>query len=105
MVLDELEAVECIAFLLVSAGCLKTEPKDYGPMRLLAAANWLSEKTLPRASNNWKPFMAKLVSEIPVIQRERQQDPDKYYAFIDECSAELARILLRLKPNNEQHDE
>lgn len=92
--LDEMDAIECLAFLIVSAGCLKDEPKDYGSMRLLAAARLLSEKIAPRASAKWKPFFDRLAAEIPDIQRERQQDPEKYYGFIEQCSAELTRMLL-----------
>ncbi|MFN8452221.1 MAG: DUF6092 family protein [Anaerolineae bacterium] len=92
--LEEMDAIECIAFLLVSAGCLKDEPKDYGSMRLLAAARLLSEKIAPRASAEWKPFFDRLVTEIPDIQRVRQQDPEKYYGFIEQFSADLTRMLL-----------
>lgn len=92
--LEEMDAIECIAFLIVSAGCLKDEPKDYGSMRLLAAAKLLSEKISPRASAEWKPFFEKLVAEIPEIQRERQKNPEKYYGFIEERSAELTKLLL-----------
>lgn len=92
--LNEMDAIECIAFLIVSAGCLHDEPKDYGSMRLLAAVRLLSEKISPQASAEWKPFFERLVAEIPTIQRERQQNPEKYYGFIEQCSAELTKLLL-----------
>lgn len=103
--LDEQDAIELIAFLLVSAGCLKAEPKDYGPMRLLAAAKLLSEKMLPQADERWQPFIQKLVDEIPQIQRERQRNPERYYAFIEECSAELTRKLLSMTPSDDAQEQ
>lgn len=104
-ILAEIEVVELIAFLVTSARGLVTEPQDYGPMRLMAAASWVSEKALPNTSDKVKPLLSMLVTRIPDIQRERRRDPSSYVAFIDECCREIARYLMEVLPQGDQEDE
>jgi Family of unknown function (DUF6092) len=50
-VLSENEAVELLAYLVTAARTQLDEPAEYGPLRLLAAAQRLGEMILPRVSD------------------------------------------------------
>ncbi len=51
MVLSQDEALEFVAFLVTGARCLMDEAVDYGPMRLLEAAERLCRWVAPRSDN------------------------------------------------------
>jgi len=93
LVLSEGEVIELLAYLITSARGLLHEETAYGPLRLLTAAQRLSNLVLPRASDQAVPFLTMLIEEIPVWQRERKRDPGKYAAFIDEGCIAVAREL------------
>ena len=92
---SEQEAIEVIAFIISSAGGLAHEPKDYGPMRMVEATRRLTNLLLPQASEEVKPLLTMLSSEIEVWQAERRKNPEGYLAFIDECCRQVAHQLKR----------
>lgn len=95
LVLSEQETVELLAFLLSSARGLIREPKDYGPMRLLVAAERLSRNALPRANAEFAPSLRMMADGMEFWHWGRRQDPEGYVAFLDECCEQIARDLLR----------
>lgn len=93
LVLSEQEVIELLAYLITSARGLLHEEKDYGPLRLLNAAQRLSNLALPRASDQTALFLTMLTEEIPVWHRERKRDLGKYAVLIDEGCRAVAREL------------
>ncbi len=95
LVLSEDEALELLAFLVSAARLLLDEPVDYGPMRLLSAAQRLSGAAAPRASEATRAVLQGLAEEIPRGLRGRIQDRDGYAAFVDEACRTVAAELAR----------
>jgi hypothetical protein len=97
-VLSENEFFELFAFLITSASQLATEPKDYGPMRLTAAATRLGAFALPRVDQGLQVYLRAFLAEIPNWQRERRRNPEGYLSFLEDCSRRLAEELMRRDP-------
>lgn len=105
LVITERQTVELLAFLTASARGLISEPKDYGPMRLLEAAKRLCLLVLPQARGQSRQFVTGLVESIDQTQSERRADPEKYAALMDECCRVVARELLRQEEGGRRGDE
>lgn len=95
MVLSQDEALELVAFLVTGARCLMDEAIDYGPMRLLEAAERLSRYVSPRSDDAAaRSLFEKLAMNIPPQIGRRNADPKGYLAFIDESCRLIAGVLL-----------
>jgi hypothetical protein len=95
MVLTEEEALELIAMLLSSGRGLLDEPIDYGPMRLVTAAQKLIRMILPRTTPETRPFLTTLDGGIRTHLPRRRADPESWHQFIDEANRWMARELMR----------
>jgi hypothetical protein len=93
LVLTEDEAVELLAYLVSSARTQIDEAAEYGPLRLLTAAQRLAGFIAPRVS----PPMRQLLED--TIQQVAQtatlsHDPDNYTAALDAVCAAVAEHLV-----------
>jgi hypothetical protein len=104
-VLTEREFFALFAFLITSASQLVTEPKDYGPMRLIAAATRLGSFAQPRVHRELGDLLDPLLEDIPRWQRERQRNPEGYLQFLEDCARKLAAELVRREPIEGTVDE
>ncbi len=96
MVLSQDEALEFVAFLVTGARCLMDEAVDYGPMRLLEAAERLCRWVAPRSDNAaTRSLFERLAMDIPPQIGRRNADPKAYLAFIDESCRRIAGELVR----------
>jgi len=96
MLLSEDDVLEVAAFLVTAARCLIDEPVDYGPMRLLAAAERLCARAAPDCEDAaTRAFFERLAQEVPPQLGRRNGDPEGYVRFIDECCRGVARELMR----------
>jgi hypothetical protein len=95
LVLSEDEAMELLALLLTSARIQMDEPAQYGPLRLLTAAERLGSFIKARSSDGAQDFLKKITSEIPAMHM-RMYDTEKYLAQLDDlCSAIAQRLVER----------
>ena len=94
MAISENSLLELVGFLITSARLLETEPRDYGPMRLMAAAARVCNMAAPEVSADLGQILARFAREIPEHQPDRLQQPEAYLKFMDDCSRDLARYLL-----------
>jgi hypothetical protein len=96
MLLSEDDVLEITAFLVTAARCLMDEPVDYGPMRLLTAAERLCARAAPDCEDpGTRAFFQRLAQDVPPQLGRRNGDPDGYVRFMDECCRSVARELLR----------
>lgn len=95
LVLSEDEALELLAFLVTAAQILPDEPADYGPMRLVSAAQRLCAWTAPRCGEEMRALLSRLSADIPAMTPHRLSDPGAYQTFLEESSREIARVLAR----------
>lgn len=95
LILTEEEALDLAAFLVTAARALLDEPVDYGPMRLLSAAERLCSAAAPRSSSGARELFTQLSTGIPSGLPERLRDPDGYRAFLDGLCATVAHGLAR----------
>lgn len=93
MVMSEDQGVELLAFLITSARCHLNDPPDYGSMRLLDAAERLSDFMKDRASPETQQLLALILEESPRIQ-SIIADRDQYTALLDELCRDVARHLV-----------
>ncbi len=93
MPISEKSILELVAFLLASARLLETEPRDYGQMRLMAAAARVCDMTADQVTPELGQILARFADAIPEHQPHRLREPEAYLAFIDDCCRELARYL------------
>ena len=91
--MDEDEALELLAYLITAARTQVDEAKEYGPLRLLGAANRLAEAIAPRASAATAEFSTQTLPRMPLLVVPRD-DPGAYVASLDELCAAVARLLL-----------
>lgn len=90
------DALELLSFLVTAARCLMDEPVDYGPMRLLSAAQRLCAKAAPRMEDHTTRVMAEgLARDIPAQLARRSGDPDGYLRFMDDSCRRIAAELSR----------
>src|SRR5690349_7969175 len=92
LVLSEDEALELLAFLVTAARTQVDEAKEYGPLRLLSAANRLAEAIAPRASTAVAEFTEQVLPRMPLLAVPRDR-PDAYVASLDELCASVAGLL------------
>jgi len=90
LIVSEEEVFELLAFLVSAARSLIEEPADYGPMRLLTAAQKLCAFAAPRSADDTGVF-ADLAEHIPHGLRQRLRDPQGYVDFLDETCVTVAR--------------
>lgn len=93
LVLNEDEAMELLALLLTSARIQMDEPAQYGPLRLLTAAERLSGFIQPRASEGAQELLDKLITVIPDMHM-RMVDTEAYVASLDDLCGDIARQLV-----------
>lgn len=93
MVISEEQGVELLAFLITSARCHLDDPPDYGSMRLLDAAERLSDFMKGRASPETQQLLALILKESPRVQ-STITDRDQYTSLLDELCRDVARYLV-----------
>jgi len=90
----EAEALDLLTFLLTAARGLMDEPLDYGPLRLLQAAERLCSAAGPRSSTPIRDLMSRLRAEIPGQNARRNGEPQAYVRFLDEGCRSVAGVLV-----------
>jgi Family of unknown function (DUF6092) len=88
MVLTEEEALELLAYLITAARTQLDEAAEYGPLRLLIAAQRLATFIAPRASP-----ATRALAEGP-IQQAKALDPEQYAAALDSVCRAVAEHLV-----------
>ena len=92
LVLSEGDALEVLAYLVTAARTQAEEPAEYGPMRLLTAANQLATLMAQRGSPPVREFLARLQT-LPVTATPTA-DRSAYIARLDEICVALADCLV-----------
>jgi hypothetical protein len=92
-VLTEAEALELLALLLTSARIQLDEPAIYGPLRLLTAAERLSQLIQEQSSKDLRPFLKMLLDTIPDMHM-RMADTDWYQDNLDALCRAVAQQLV-----------
>jgi Family of unknown function (DUF6092) len=93
LVLSEDDALELLAFLVTAARTQVDEAPEYGPLRLLTAAQRLSAAVLDRVSPATRQVLTEVLTQIAAVETP-SADPDGYRAKLDALCAALARHLL-----------
>ena len=93
-VLSEADVFDVVAFLVTAASLLPKEPVDYGPARLLTAAQRLCAAAAPRSELS-RDFLRHLAEEIVPRLNSRNSDPAGFRAFMDESCRAIAREAAR----------
>ncbi len=93
MVLSEDEALELVAFLVTAARTQVDEAAEYGPLRLLTAANRLAELIADRVSPETRTFLTGPLKRVPDLA-VRTADPAGYVAALDEVCRALGEHLV-----------
>lgn len=91
-VLDEDEALELLAFLITATRTQVDEAAEYGPLRLLSAANRLAEQIRSRSSDETAFFVDQALPRVPLLAVPRD-DRDWYVAKLDELCVAVADLL------------
>ena len=92
MVLSEDEAIELLAFLVTAARTQSEEPTDYGPLRLLTAAERLTRFISERASPDTRSFLASSLELYP--RQLREADPEFFDTTLDSLCRAVAQHLV-----------
>lgn len=92
-VLTEAQALELLALLLSSARIQLSEPKIYGPLRLLTAAERLSQLIYKQSSKEIKPFLKMLTDTAPDMHM-RMSEEEWYKENLDMLCSEVAKQLV-----------
>ncbi|MCW0213401.1 MAG: DUF6092 family protein [Pseudonocardia sp.] len=92
LVLDEDEALELLAYLICAARTQVDEAAEYGPLRLLTAAQRLASAIAPRASDATRRFAEGPLAAWPALAVPREGRED-YVARLDELCRTLAAHL------------
>ena len=100
LVLSEEEAVELLALLITSARIQIDEPAQYGPLRLLTAAERLSTFIKEHASAEAQPMLANLISEIPNMAMY-MSDEERYVGALDGLCRAVAQHLVERSQNED----
>ena len=96
MALSQDEVLELIAYLVTSARGLLDEPVDYGPMRLINAAQRMCAWAAPRTDDEaLRALLERLVDGLPRDVARRISDPDGYRRALDEHCRVVAAALMR----------
>jgi hypothetical protein len=93
MVLTEEEAIELLAYLVTAARTQIDEAAEYGPLRLLSAAQRLAGFIAPRVSIATRQLLEGPIQQVPQIAT-RSADPAGYTAALDRICAAVARHLV-----------
>ena len=90
LVLSQDGVLEVLAFLATAARLLPEEPIDYGPARLLTAAQRLCAFSAPRSEVS-SAFLSRLAEGIGPRLASRHSDREGFHAFLEESCRALAR--------------
>ena len=93
LVLTEEEAIELLAFLVTAARIQVEESREYGPLRLLTAAERLSKFIVQRVSPDTQRFLDDLLRDIPQTLLS-MSDADGYLAGLDALSRAVAQQIV-----------
>lgn len=93
MILSEDEVVELLAFLITAARGLIDEPNNYGPMRLLDAAERICIMGQDKASPETRELFAHIIAKSPEVQGEINRT-DRFSSEIDSLCRSVARYLV-----------
>ena len=95
LVLDEDEVMELLAFLVSAARIQLDEPARYGPMRLLTAAERLSQFAKERALSEARQTLEATFTQISEMQEGRgMADHDEYAARLDALCRTVTQHLV-----------
>lgn len=100
LVLSEEEAAELLALMITSARIQIDEPARYGPLRLLTAAERLSNFIKGRASAEAQPMLAELTSKIPDMAMY-MSDEELYISELDNLCRVVAQHLVDHLPKED----
>ena len=101
MVVTEDEALELLAFFLTSARILQREPAQYGSMRLLMAAERVSEFALGRSSSDTQKFLAAMSEDLEQALMH-MADGERFVVAMDDMCRKVAQHLVeRDGPGND----
>lgn len=92
LILSEAAAFEVLAYLITAARTQVEEPPEYGPMRLLTAANRLCGHLAAHGSPAGRELLGALET-LPLIATPTA-DRDVYVARLDEICRVLADCLM-----------
>jgi hypothetical protein len=95
MVLTEEEGLELLAYLVTSARTQLDEAAEYGPLRLLTAAQRLGEFMAPRSSQATQALIEGSIQPMPETAT-RSADPDRYVAALDAVCHALGEHLVQV---------
>jgi hypothetical protein len=96
MVLSQDDILELVAYLVTSARGLLDEPVDYGPMRLLTAAQRVCAQAAPRVDDlALRALLEQLAGGLPRDVARRISDPEGYRRALDEYCGAVAAALMR----------
>ena len=93
MVLTEEEALELLSFFLTSARILQREPAQYGPMRLLQAAERIGEFAKERSSSNTKDYLEGMAEDLDQALMH-MADTERFVAAMDDMCRKVAQHLV-----------
>ena len=92
-VMTEDEALELLAFLVTAARTQVDEPHEYGPLRLLSAANRLGDVIRERASSATRQLVAGPLKQMPQTAA-LMADRAGYTAQVDALCGAVANHLV-----------
>ena len=95
MVLTEEEGLELLAYLVTAARTQLDEAAEYGPLRLLGAAQRLGTFMAPRSSQATRALIEDSIRPMPETAT-RSADPDAYVAALDAVCGALAEHLVEV---------
>jgi hypothetical protein len=95
MVLTEEEGLELLAYLVTAARTQLDEAAEYGPLRLLTAAQRLGTFMAPRSSQATRALIEGSVQPMPETAT-RSADPEAYAAGLDAVCHKLAEHLVQV---------
>jgi Family of unknown function (DUF6092) len=93
MVLTEDEALELLAFLVTAARTQVDEAAEYGPLRLLTAANRLADAVADRVSPETRALLTGPLRQIPELAL-RTAAPAGYAAALDDLCRAVGEHLV-----------
>jgi Family of unknown function (DUF6092) len=94
MVLSEAEGLELLAYLVTAARTQLDEAAEYGPFRLLTAAQRLAQLMAPRCTPGTRALLEGPIREVPETAT-RSLDPAGYAAALDAVCRAVAEHLVR----------
>jgi hypothetical protein len=92
-VLDEDDALDLLAFLVTAARTQVDEAREYGPMRLLMAAQRLADAMGPRSSAATQALLTDDLPRMPAVAVPRGDGSEDYVERLDALCAAVGRLL------------